>query len=213
MFEEVLDNKYEIKSFTVGPIETNCYAILNIDLKKVVLVDPGFKDYSILNWINNKKAKVEFILLTHGHFDHILGLSMFEDVPTYINSLDEELLEDSEKNAGFFINAKEFKKPEKLKTFNDEILIPFCGSQFKTMHTKGHTKGSSCYIFLNKVIFTGDTLFKNAVGRCDLHGGNSSDIKNSIKKIANIKENLKVLPGHGSQTTLESEKISNIYFK
>ncbi len=212
MFEDVLNNKYEIKSFKVGPIETNCYAILNIYSKKVVIVDPGFKDENILNWVNSKKAEVEFILLTHGHFDHILGLSMFEDVPTYINSLDAELLEDSEKNAGFFINAKEFKKPKKLKTFDDEILIPFCEDHFKTMHTKGHTRGSSCYIFLNKVIFTGDTLFKNAVGRCDLYGGNSSDIKNSVKRIANLKANLKVLPGHGSHTTLEAERANNIYF-
>lgn len=211
MLTETKDKNYIIKKFEVGPIETNCYAVMDKITKKIAIVDPGYYSQEILNWIYEEKAAVEMVILTHGHFDHILGLDMFSDVLVYINEHDEEMLTDPEKNAGFMINQKDFKKPKNLKTISDGSLINFSKSQFKTIHTKGHTKGSCCFIFNEEYLFSGDTIFKGSIGRSDLYGADPNQIKNSVRKILNLDKNYIILPGHGNTSTIMFEKNNNPY--
>ena len=151
-------------------------------------------------------------MLTHGHFDHILATNTLNVSNVYIHELDKEILNDCNKNAGVFANIIEFAEIKNLTTFKDDENIEFCSAFFKTIHTPGHTKGSSCFIFLDEFMFTGDTLFRKNIGRCDLYGGDFTSIKNSIKKIANLNKDYIILPGHGKASNLNYEKTYNHVF-
>ena len=205
-----LNEDYEVLMFKVGVMPTNCYLILNVKENKAVVLDPGFYDEELLNFVKENNITIEFILLTHGHFDHILGANSLNAKTTYINEKDKEMLQDSFKNAGFVAGILKLEEIKNLKTFKDCDEINFLKEHFKVIATPGHTKGSSCFVFLDEVIFTGDTLFKESVGRTDLYGGDSKTLKNSLLKLKNLKKDYVILPGHGKETTLNYEKINNL---
>lgn len=208
--KKVFSNEnYEIFMFKVGVMPTNCYLILNVRENKAVIVDPGFYDENLSNFLKDGETTLEFILLTHGHFDHILGANSLNAKATYINIEDKEMLQDPIKNAGLVAGILKFEEIKNLKTFKDNDEISFLKDCFKVIATPGHTKGSSCFVFLDEVVFTGDTIFKESVGRCDLYGGNEETLKNSLLKLKNLKKDYVILPGHGKETTLNYEKINN----
>ncbi len=207
--EKFLDEKFEIKTFKVGPLQTNCYVVLNKEKNNALIVDPGFFDQKLSAYVKNNKIAVETILLTHGHFDHIMGVDFLNAKTTYIHELDEEMLQDCEKNAGFLAGVTHFEKIYDLKTFKDSERIKFDDEEFVVVHSPGHTKGSCCFIFKNKFMFTGDTIFKQSIGRTDLFGGDYNQLKSSVKKILNFDDNFFILPGHGQHSTLNYEKKFN----
>ena len=209
---EILKNeKFIVYCFKVGDIATNCYVVIDLKEKQAAIIDPGFYTDELCDFINKNDIKPLIIILTHGHFDHFLGVNKLSPKKTYIHKDDEEILENPNKNAGFLAGILNFNKIENLKTIEDGYEIDFIDEKFKTIHTKGHTNGSCCFVFQN-MLFTGDTIFKEGVGRCDLYGGDSESIKKSIKKIAELQKNYIVLPGHGPFTTLNFIKQTNHFF-
>jgi len=171
----------DIKHFIVGPLLTNCYLLVSNG--EAAVIDPGGGTKNILKEIEESEAKLKFIILTHGHWDHTLAaLKIKKETGAKI------LLHEAERE---FIKFK----TNKLLKDGDEIKIG--NIVLKVIHTPGHTKGSICLLGENE-IFTGDTIFKDGYGRTDLKGGSEEDLKNSLKKLEKIlKPKIKVYPGHG----------------
>ncbi len=203
-----------------GPLDVNTYIVINGNVGFVV--DPGGDAQEIYSIFQKQKAKIEAILLTHAHFDHIGGVAELckiaskgedgqenpQNAPTVFLHKDELEKIGSYKNMGFAMNAN----PEK---FVPDILLKggetlkIAGLDVKVIHTPGHAKGSVCYVVSNK-IFVGDTLFFMSFGRTDFYDGNAKDLKNSIvNKLFALKGNYTILPGHGEPTTLDFERVNN----
>ena len=200
-----------------GPLEVNTYIVVNGDSGFVV--DPGGDADEIFAIFKKQKAKIDAILLTHAHFDHIGGVAQLvkiasesegktQSTPTVFLHREEVEKIGSYKNMGFSMNAN----PEK---FVPDVLLKggetldISGLKVIVIHTPGHSKGGVCYVVGNK-IFVGDTLFFTSYGRTDFYDGNAKDLKNSIvNKLFNLKGNYTLLPGHGEPTTLEFERVNN----
>ena len=203
-----------------GPLDVNTYIVVNGNVGFVV--DPGGDAQEIYSIFQKQKAKLEAILLTHAHFDHIGGVAELcriasngedgkenpQNAPTVFLHKDELEKIGSYKNMGFSMNAN----PEK---FVPDILLKggetlkIAGLDVKVIHTPGHAKGSVCYVVSDK-IFVGDTLFFMSYGRTDFYDGNAKDLKNSIvNKLFALKGNYTILPGHGEPTTLDFERVNN----
>lgn len=204
-----MENK--IIKVEVGELQSNCYIVIDND-KRGVLVDPGSDFNKISDIIKKEDVFLQFILLTHGHFDHIEALPYFNDKRIYIHTLDYPYLFDDNLNLISRVNRKLKLNNKNIVKVEDGDKIPFLSQEFEVIHTPGHTEGS-CIYKLNDVIFTGDTIFKNNIGRCDLVGGDLEKMRKTTQKIAKIKGDYKLCPGHGETTTLEFEKINNPYLR
>ena len=186
---------------------SNTY-ILTADGKTAVVIDPA--ESSILNELSARTLKCEYVLLTHGHFDHVGGCRALAEAGAKVLCSEEEApLIFSKEYLGIFggVNVPQF---EISRTIKDGETFELCGIKFTAMLTKGHTKGGMCYI-ADKNIFTGDTLFFGSVGRWDLPTGNFTELKASLKKLAALKGDYKVYSGHGEDTKLSREKKYNSF--
>ena len=201
-----------IRTFILPPIENNNYLIIDEDSKVAALVDCSSFDERILEELNNYNAELKYVLLTHGHFDHIGGLN---DLPNGVQVLmhqsDMEWV--NEVNTYLpMIGMPNIDIPKIDKFINDGDVIKIGGFDIKVIHTPGHTQGGVCF-YVNENLFSGDTLFKESVGRCDLPGGNFEQIVKSInEKLFTLPEETIVYPGHGKSTTIGWEKVHNSYF-
>jgi glyoxylase-like metal-dependent hydrolase (beta-lactamase superfamily II) len=177
----------DIKHFIVGPLLTNCYLLISNG--EAALIDPGGGTKTILREIEGSGAKLKFIILTHGHWDHTFSaLKIKKETGAKI------LLHEAE---------KDFVKPKVDNFLKDGDEIKIGDSVLKVIHTPGHTKGSICLLG-DGFIFTGDTIFKDGYGRTDLEGGSQKDLENSLKKLEKIlKPGMKVYPGHGEIFEIE----------
>lgn len=178
-----------------------------------IIVDPGYNESESLNkYVTLHHKSVKGILLTHGHFDHILGLKNYlgiENIPVFMFESEIEFL-DNDKHS-LFKGLSIHINPYGL---DDEDEIKLIGLNIKVIHTPFHTSGSVCYLIESiNAIFTGDTLFKNSIGRTDLPTGSQRMVEASLQKLKSLSPDLKVYPGHGSLTTLDRELKYNPYFK
>lgn len=204
----------EIIRIVAGVYGVNCYVVYD-DTKEGIVVDPGGDVDEILNVIKEKNIDIKYIVLTHGHGDHIGGLVDLKNalnVPVMIHEKDGEMLRDGGKNLSptMAMGTVEveadilLKDGDKIKIGNEEILV---------IHTPGHTKGGISLKFKDNII-TGDTLFTGSIGRTDLLGGDFGQIIESIKeKLLIYPEETKVYPGHGPSSTIGREKKSNPFLK
>jgi len=203
-----------IQMFTVGKLFTNCYIVACQETKEAIIIDPGFDSASeaekIFKFINVNALKPKYIVNTHGHPDHICGNGTVKkqfQTPILIHEKDAFML-------GIFgkIIAKFFgfnsSSPSADTLIKDGDQINFGKTALKVMHTPGHSPGSISLIGENEV-FTGDTLFAGSIGRTDLPQSSESDMKESLKKLANLPNSFRVYPGHGPTTTIGEEKQSN----
>ena len=202
----------KILTHRLGVASTNCYLIYDEESKKACLIDPAVYSKKIIEEIFTKRLSLEYIILTHGHFDHILGANAFREetgAKIAAHELEAEYLENPDKSLTS-IQSRETVSADVLVKEND--ILTFGEISLKVIHTPGHTKGSCCFICESeKVMFSGDTLFKDGIGRYDLYGGNYNILMKSLQKLKNIKENYKIYPGHGDSTTLDREIAGNPY--
>lgn len=202
----------KIKQFIAGQLENNMYLVYEEDTKKAVLIDATAPVPELLDTVKNLGLDVEYILLTHGHFDHILGLTELKKAlgAEAVICHDDLIISDNiNEFTRFFGGMEESVPPVYEKFIKDGDVITVGNMQIKVIHTPGHTEGGVCYL-LNDNLFSGDTLFMGSVGRTDLFGGNFDKLSDSVKnKLFKLDDNIKVYPGHGPKTTIGYEKKHN----
>lgn len=197
----------KVITIPVGPLSANCHVVYSLDNDKALIVDPG-GDFSLimqrLNAINKKPGAV---ILTHGHFDHIMVAADFQaqNVPVYLHQADVCLVEGSGNLAKYFgIKMPPFNVDNRLI----EGDLQVCGFNLRVIETPGHTEGSVC-IQIENAIFTGDTLFFESYGRTDFPSGNAVKLIESAKKLFGLTGNYVLYTGHGESTTLDYERKHN----
>jgi len=202
----------KIIAFVLGDFGTNCYLVIDENSKKACLIDPAMYDKKIVNAITSEGITLEYIILTHGHFDHILGANIFKEktgAKIAAHEAENEYLRDPKKSLTSLKGGGTIAVNQYIKE-ND--ILTFGGISFRVIHTPGHTKGSCCFACEDeKVVFTGDTLFNGSIGRCNFYGGDFDTMLLSLKKLKSLDQNYTVYPGHGDSTTLDDEKAYNPY--
>ena len=203
----------EIKSFIYNnPFElcANTYLIID-DVNNCFVVDPGKKYNGIKDYLKENNLKPLGILLTHGHFDHISGIDILVSefsIPVYIHPNDEKYLSFTNLNCSDRFSKMDFISNIKPHLIKEGDIIKGLSENIDIIETPFHTQGSVCfYLKDSKLLFSGDSLFKQGYGRTDLPGGNASQMKLSLKKIFSLPEDVKVYPGHGEETTIKDEKF------
>ncbi len=204
---------FRIKTYPVGQIGTNCYVLYREGMRKAVIADPGDNGAYILNMCRELSLIPEAILLTHGHFDHILGVEdirrAFPGIKVYGGEEEKELFTNASLNlsSGF---GSACVVPD-VEHVGDGELLSLGGISFEVLFTPGHTPGSVCYLIgEEEVLISGDTLFLESLGRTDFPMGNQNQIVKSIReRLFTLPEDTLVYPGHGDKTTIGHEKVYN----
>lgn len=204
--------KINIEQYVVGMVQTNCYIAVNSMTKEAIVIDPADQAELLQKKILEKGVKPVAILLTHGHFDHILAaeeLAASYKIPIYAHEDECEILINPSLNLSTMSQREVKLKPDVVVKDNQELIL--ADFQIRVLHTPGHTKGSVCYyIEEEEVLFSGDTLFQQSVGRTDFPTGSSIEIVRSIKeKLAILPDRVQVYPGHEGVTSIDYEKKFN----
>ena len=193
-----------LHTLPLGAYQTNCYILHQEDSSSCVVIDPGYTPEVILDFLAGKGLKLEAILLTHGHFDHVGAV---RDLA-------------AETGCKVYLNPDDLSMPPRMTagplyytdTYSDGDTLSPAGIPFQVLSTPGHTPGSVCLIAEN-FLFSGDTLFAGSCGRTDLPGGSRRAIRESLRRLAAIPQDYSVHPGHGESTTLAWEKQYNPYMR
>lgn len=204
-------NALDIKQLIVGQLQTNCYLIIDPKAQESIIIDPGDDADYVIRIIQDEKVTPTKIIATHGHFDHILSvleLKLAFNIPFYANLKDEFLIKTAKKRAEHFLpNQADLVSPIDHNLTN-KTIIKVGDSDLKVIETPGHTPGSIClYNKELKILFSGDTLFKEGVGRTDLSYSSNADLIKSLKRISSLSKNTTIYPGHGDSTILGKEII------
>ena len=192
----------KINVLPLGDYQTNCYILHNEESRDCVILDPGYEPEIIARFLEEKGLTLRAILLTHCHFDHVGAV--------------RELA--AQTGCRVYLCQKDLAMPPMLTngplyytdTYADGDTVTQAGIPFRVLETPGHTPGSVCLI-TGENLFSGDTLFAGSCGRTDLPGGDSRAMRDSLRRLAALKENYNVYPGHGSASTLDREKQTNPY--
>lgn len=202
ILEKLVDPYFGVNTYIVGDENT----------KKCAVIDPGGDVSDVMRVLSKKSLQIEYIILTHGHGDHIGGVKELRsktNAKVIAHTDEAEMLIDKKKNlsSSMRCGAQEFEADIYVK---DKEKLALGDLKISFIHTPGHTRGGMC-VRIGDDMFTGDTLFAGSMGRTDLFGGDSKQIDKSLKKLARFEDNVKVYPGHGPSTTLGREKMSNPY--
>ena len=196
----------KLKALQVGPIGTNCYLLIDETTNKAAIVDPGDEANRILTTFPLRDLEVEYIFLTHGHYDHTTAVpELHEALPNakvYIHKEDAN-------GAGTHLFPLAGQISD-LHYYGEGDKLPLGNLTVKVLHTPGHSPGS-VVLQVEDVLFCGDTLFAGSCGRCDLRGGSFPQMLQSLKRLYELPGNYHVLPGHDTLSTLDREREGNIY--
>lgn len=202
----------KIETFVIGMIGTNCYLVSNEETKECFLVDAAADSPRLVSYIKEHGLCLKAILLTHGHFDHIMGIdSLVKEfgVPVYAHQEESVLLNDASVNASaMYGTGYTYSNAVYLQ---DGQTLELAGITLKVLYTPGHTIGGCCYYWEDgHVLFSGDTLFCASVGRTDLPTGSGGTLVRSIReKLLTLPDETRVCPGHMEETTIGYEKANN----
>jgi hydroxyacylglutathione hydrolase len=204
----------EIETLVVGSFQCNCRILSDPTTKEAIIIDPGDEPETILAHVKNQGLTVKALLHTHGHLDHVMATPQVKEATKaliYMHKGDIPLYQNLKQQAQLFgIQADEPTPVDQLLEHGMEFTC--AKRKIKTVFTPGHSPGSCCFYVEAKepLLFSGDTLFMQSIGRTDLWGGNSDQIAKSIKqRLYTLDGDTRVLPGHGPDTTIAYEKRNN----
>ena len=212
-----------VRSFPAPMFATNCWIIAPSEGSECIIVDPGMPDISrdIEMIIEEHKLKPVAALLTHGHLDHTFSITPLADgydIPAYIHSEDRRFVADP---AGIHgeqfiaqLEAMTFVEPKKVNELKNGATLELLGMKITAIHAPGHTRGSLMFAINDEILISGDVLFAGSIGRTDLPTGSSKEMINTLKtKVLTLSDDLRVLTGHGPETTIKFERKNNPYLK
>lgn len=202
----------KIGSMCLGYVQTNCYFVYDEDKKEALVFDPPTDGEGIYTKLKENGITVAAILLTHGHFDHIMGVNELKaaaDVKVYASKYEENVLKSGKLNMSNQFGTAYIVTPDFLLDDNETVEI--AGIKVKMISTPGHTEGSCCYLIEDAdYLIAGDTLFSGSCGRTDLPTGSGGTLDRSLKeKLMRLPDEIKVYPGHGESTTIGYERKYN----
>lgn len=212
-----------VDSFAAPMFATNCWVLASEPGSECVVIDPGMPDVShqLEELLKKHNLKPVAVIATHGHLDHTFSIQSIADgyqIPSYIHSEDRAFLAHPEKIHGeqfiATLAGMEFSEPHEVRELRNGDVIDMVGLSFKAIHSPGHTRGSLMFEVSNEVLISGDVLFAGSIGRTDLPTGSSKDMEETLrKKVLPLADHLRVLPGHGPDSTMQIEKKTNPYLK
>lgn len=205
----------KIDTLTIGDFLTNCYILRgSLSSKDCLVIDPGLQAEPVIDLLQASHLQPVAVILTHGHIDHIAGVHLIKenwpDIKICIHSIDAPMLKDDFANLSEMADAR-FETDAADCLLEHGQLLDFAGIKLLVLHTPGHTPGGIClYSQQDKIIFVGDTLFADSVGRTDFPGGSTNDLLKSInEKLLTLPDETEVFPGHGPATTIGKERKTN----
>ncbi|PKL51613.1 MAG: MBL fold metallo-hydrolase [Nitrospira bacterium HGW-Nitrospira-1] len=202
----------KIKGIVVGPLQVNCFIAYDEDSLDAIVVDPGDEPEKISSFLKDRNLQVSSIVCTHAHFDHIGAVRRLKEktgAQVILHKGDYEMYMQADKQGiawGFQIEQP--PEPDIYVLEGNEVAVG--RFRLKVLHTPGHSPGGIC-LFGEGVIFTGDTIFADSVGRTDLPGGSMAQLKESFDRIISLPPRTKIFPGHGPLTTVEDEKENRLW--
>lgn len=192
----------------------NTYVVGDENTKKCIVVDPGANMIDIINLTKKMELDVEYIVLTHGHGDHItsvLTLKEATNAKIVAHKEEKEILQDKKKNLSVTLPSNNVELDADMYV-KDNDTLKVGDMKLKFIHTPGHTPGSMC-IKIDKHMFTGDTLFAGSIGRTDFYGGDFKQMEKSLKKLEKHDDDITIYPGHGPNSNLKIEKMTNPFMR
>ncbi len=212
-----------IDSFVAPMFGTNCWVLATGAGTECVVIDPGMPDVSVqlADLVHKHRLAPVAIIATHGHLDHTFSIQAIADgyqIPTYIHTQDRQFLAHPENLHGSefvsTLSGMSFSEPSDVRELRNGEVVEMVGLSFRAIHAPGHTKGSLMFEVANEVLISGDVLFAGSIGRTDLPTGSAQEMEQTLRrKVLPLSDHLKVLPGHGPQTTMAQEKKTNPYLK
>ncbi len=202
-----------LQQFTLGEMQVNTYLLWDEETLETACFDPGGPPEELLTEIRDKKLTLKYIILTHGHYDHIGGVNTLKEQTgalVAIHTADADLLTNPALNLSLMFGMKVVVKADQL--LSDGEVLCLGSNMLKAYHTPGHTQGSMV-ISGPGLLFSGDTLFAGNVGRTDLPTGDPATLTSSLRKLLQFSDETRLFPGHGPDTILGREKQNNPFLK
>ena len=205
-------NDMEVRGVIVGVFQENCWIIASPKSKEAIVIDPGDEPEKIFELAKDMGVNIKMIVNSHAHADHILAVNAVKlqySAPFYMHSLEIDVLAASLSGIYSRLGREEEPPPTLDAYLKDGDKVDVSGLSLQVIHTPGHTPGSTSF-YTNGLLFSGDTLFRQSIGRTDMPGGDGQMIIQSIKqKLLTLPEETIVLPGHMQETTIRQEKYTN----
>jgi glyoxylase-like metal-dependent hydrolase (beta-lactamase superfamily II) len=205
-----------VETLAVGPFQTNCHLVHDPASGEGFVVDPGAEAERILGRVAALALRPAYVLLTHGHGDHIAALETVAGAlrcPVYIHPADEPMLESPTENLSAFAGTP-VVAPVPHRTYADGDELPFAGRTIRVLHTPGHSAGGVSLFVAPDLLFSGDALFRRSIGRTDFPGGSYEALRASIEaKILTLDDQVRVFPGHDRPTTVGEERRENPFLR
>lgn len=201
-----------LEAFADNPFATNCWLLALDDREEAVVVDPGFEAGRVRRMLEAAGKRPVAALATHGHHDHVGAVAELcgDDVPVYIHEADRLALVDPVAwGAGMPVPVA---TPGDLRTFVDGDVLDVGGFSLQVLHTPGHTPGSSCFQATG-LLFSGDLVFRGAIGRYDFPNSSAQDMFASLRRFLTLPDEMDVYPGHGQTTTVGLERAANPFLR